>query len=710
MLPLVPEREADETETEALLSDQARRASAARAIAAVFIVLTAFGSIPSVLLGHSWATAAVQLGTAACLSVIWWRSSRQRLSATGTGMGLVVLILLEVTLSAIVVPNPVDAVQISYLLSLTPFLAAVTLRARGVIITIVGGFVALLLLVAYYDQALGGWEPFVTNFFYFAAASTAALVGAIASERALRALASEQQRAHAARAEARSAEARYQLVAEHVSDLVSVHDEQGRFVYVSPAHQRVLGFDPKELLGKVAPELIHPDDLSMVSASFHKTLTEGKGAAVARIRTVDGSFRWFHVGMSLVEQAEGQGGVVAMTAHDITEQRELSEALEATRRMESLGRLAGGVAHDFNNLLMVIQSASDLVSSQLPGDHPVQVDLADVRRAAERATALTQQLLTFARRQVLPSDTSSLVTKVVGDLVPILARLSGPNIVVEAKLESERREVEASPVQLEQLLMNLCANARDAMPNGGRLTLRVRDRTLGAFEVADLKPGPYVEITVEDTGVGMTPEVQARMFEPFFTTKPAGRGTGLGLATVFGLVSQLGGHIGVQSELGRGSTFTILLPEATGWPARESSKVSKIADFGEKLDVLVVEDEDTVRALVVRILNNAGHRVVQASSIEEAIEAAQAPGAGFDAVVTDVVLGSGDGITALERITSLHPKAAVVVVSGFSPSPERVAALGASGAEFLPKPFGATALLGALAKARARAAPVPERK
>ncbi len=289
--------------------------------------------------------------------------------------------------------------------------------------------------------------------------------------------------------------------------------------------------------------------------------------------------------------------------------------------MESLGRLAGGVAHDFNNLLMVIQSASDLASSQLPSEHPVQVDLSDVRRAAERASALTQQLLTFARRQVLPSDASSVASKVVGDLVPILTRLCGPDILFDAELDSPRREVEASPVQLEQLLMNLCANARDAMPNGGRLGLRVRDRTLAGFEVADLKAGRYVEITVEDTGIGMSPEVQARMFEPFFTTKPAGRGTGLGLATVFGLVSQLRGNIAVRSSSGGGRPSRCCSPEAQGWPARESSKVGKLAEIGgEALDVLVIEDEDTVRALVVRIseqrraprgageLDRAGHR------------------------------------------------------------------------------------------------------
>ncbi len=263
-----------EKETDALIADQARRASAARAISAVFVVLTFVGSVPSVLLGRSWPTALVQLATSACLATIWWRSRHERLSATRTGMGLVVVILLEVTLSAIVAPHPGDAVQISYLISLTPFLAAITLRSRGVIVTDPGRRARARRRRL--PRAAAGWQPFVTNFFYFAAASTAALFGSLASERALRALASEEARARAARARARNAEARYQLVSEHVSDLVSVHDEEGRFVYVSPAHQRVLGIDPKELLGKSTPEFIHPEDLPLLSASFRKTLVEGK--------------------------------------------------------------------------------------------------------------------------------------------------------------------------------------------------------------------------------------------------------------------------------------------------------------------------------------------------------------------------------------------------------------------------------------------------
>ncbi|MGC4092993.1 MAG: ATP-binding protein [Polyangiaceae bacterium] len=522
----------------------------------------------------------------------------------------------------------------------------------------------------------------------------------LASERALRAHAEEARRVEQAEAAARAAQRRYQLVSDLMSDLVGVFDEQGRVVYASPSFQRILGVDPLSIVGRPTPELIHPEDLEATGAAFLSTVAEGKATAVARVKAADGSYRWFHIGLSRMNAEAGEQGIIAVSARDITEQRELSEALEATRRMEALGRLAGGVAHDFNNMLMVIQSASDLASSRLPSEHAARIELSEVNHAIQRAAALTQQLLTFARRQVLPGDASSVVAHVVRDLCPILARLCGSDIELQTRLDGSARRVDVSPVQIEQLLMNLCANARDAMPSGGTLKVTLADRELLPREIADLKPGSYVELIVEDSGSGISPEVQLRMFEPFFTTKSAGRGTGLGLATVFGLVNQLGGHIGVRSELGRGTAFTLLLPESHGTHARESERIELKSLGARPLSILVVEDERAVRTLIARILTNAGHRVTEAESIEHALAASEAPDVHFEAIVTDVVLGAGDGIALLERIRKRHPRAAVVVVSGFSPSPERVAELASRGAEFLPKPFGSEALLSALSSAR----------
>jgi CheY-like chemotaxis protein len=249
--------------------------------------------------------------------------------------------------------------------------------------------------------------------------------------------------------------------------------------------------------------------------------------------------------------------------------------------------------------------------------------------------------------------------------------------------------------------MNLAANARDAMPDGGTLTIVSELRTLESGELGELQAGDYVELTIEDSGVGMSPEVQARIFEPFFTTKPAGRGTGLGLATVFGLVAQLGGHIAVTSTEGAGTSFRVLLPCAA---AELTSAVMRAAKLPpQALEVLVVDDEDAVRTLIGRILEAAGHRVTQAASAEMAIAAAKTASARFNLILTDVVLGAEDGLATLDTLRAAHPGAAVIVMSGYSPTPERVAELSRQGAEFLPKPFGAVQLMAALDRARTAA-------
>lgn len=385
------------------------------------------------------------------------------------------------------------------------------------------------------------------------------------------------------------------------------------------------------------------------------------------------------------------------------QERNLSLALEATRRMEALGRLAGGVAHDFNNLILVIQSCAEFVAGALGRNHPSRPDLETVFDATRRATSLTNQLLTFSRRQVLSSQERTLASRTVSEFVPILQRICGTNIRFDLEMNDSCCEVNTSPVQLEQILMNLTTNARDSMPRGGKLTVTLRDHTLQASEVAALPPGRYLELAVSDTGTGMTPDVQARLFEPFFTTKPFGKGTGLGLSTVFGLVSQLRGHVAVHSVMGEGTTFTLWLPEAPP-ESRQSEEPAAppSEDAQTPLDVLVVDDEADVRALVARILSSAGHRVTDVASAEEAVRTVEAPNTHFDAVVTDVVLGSEDGVSMLERLASATRGAAIVVVSGFSPSPERVAEITRRRAEFLPKPFGAAELLSALSRARTR--------
>jgi CheY-like chemotaxis protein len=249
--------------------------------------------------------------------------------------------------------------------------------------------------------------------------------------------------------------------------------------------------------------------------------------------------------------------------------------------------------------------------------------------------------------------------------------------------------------------MNLAVNARDAMPDGGTLHVVLARRRVEEGELVDLRAGDYVEILIKDSGIGMSADVQARMFEPFFTTKPAGRGTGLGLATVFGLVAQLGGHIAVSSKEGAGTEFRVLLPCAAEEATSAVMRAAKLT--AKSLEVLVIDDEEAIRTLIGRILEAAGHRVTQAASAEMAIATAKTASARFDAIVTDVVLGADDGVATLDTLRAAHPQAVVIVMSGYSPTPERVAELARQGAEFLPKPFGAVQLMAALDRARSAA-------
>ena len=619
--------------------------------------------------------------------------------ASFAGSLIVVTAAIQYSVTAFFAPNGRDAISIAYFCALVPLVAAATMRVRGVIASGLVGAVSLAAQGAMRGQAMdGSWQELVGAYYYFAATWVVAAFAAAASERALRSHVREELRAAHALAATREAEGRYKLVAEQVSDLVSVLDDQGRFVYLSPSHERVLGIDLTQALGRSSPELVHPDDLHAMGEAFLKTLQEGQAFTVGRLQQHDGQYRWFHIRFSRIAPGAELGGTVATSARDITEQQRLSEALEGTRRMESLGRLAGGVAHDFNNLLLVIQACTDLAARQLPEGHSARADLADISRTTERAAALTKQLLTFARRQVLPARQRSQASSVVHELLPILARVCGKQTAVTVDLMESGSDVNASSVELEQIIMNLTSNARDAMPDGGKLAIAVRPRAVTEGELPGLRPGAYVELSFKDTGVGMSREVQARIFEPFFTTKPAGRGTGLGLATVFGLVTQLGGHVAVSSVEQQGTEFRVLLPCAPGEAA--TAMAASIRQAKQKLRVLVVDDEEVVRTLIGRILDAAGHVVTQAASAEAAIAAASASVARFDLILTDVVLGAADGIAVLGTLREAHPNAAVVVMSGYSPTPERVAELSRQGAEFLPKPFGALQLMAAVERAR----------
>jgi signal transduction histidine kinase/ActR/RegA family two-component response regulator len=382
----------------------------------------------------------------------------------------------------------------------------------------------------------------------------------------------------------------------------------------------------------------------------------------------------------------------------------LTLQLEKSARMEALGRLAGGIAHDFNNLLVVMQGSAELAAEDLPADHPAQEELRQIQEAATRAADLTSQLLSFSRRKLVP-PAKVHPGRVVRELEPLLRRLVGGHLGLELSVRDEHDVVVASRTQLEQILLNLAANARDATERGGTLGIRVERRELNDGEVDDLPPGKYVEISVSDTGSGMPEEVLAHLFEPFFTTKGGGRGTGLGLATSFGIATQMGGTIAVESQVGVGSTFRLLLPLAVTTGAQSEARL-RLPQRPRR--VLVVDADDSVQSLVARILMAEGFEVLVAGDAPTCLETARTA-APLDVVLTDLVLGADDATRLLAELRGLQPGAAFVVMSSYSPDRSSMDRLAAAGATFLAKPFQSAQLVDAVLSAtREAGAPGPD--
>jgi len=356
-----------------------------------------------------------------------------------------------------------------------------------------------------------------------------------------------------------------------------------------------------------------------------------------------------------------------------------------------VGRLAGGIAHDFNNILGVITGFNNLAVGQLPENHPVQPRLIQIRRAADKAIDLTRQLLAFSRRQVLQPKVLD-VGALLDDVRPMLQRLIGEDVELIMARTGEHHRIEADPTKVEQVLLNLVINARDAMPRGGTLSLEVNNELLDAEYFrrrgAAGEPGPYVRLAVSDTGIGMEPEVQARIFEPFYTTKPEGVGTGLGLSTAYGIVKQSGGFIWVYSEVGQGTVFKIYLPRVDAEDASpgEDSPEEDTAPRGTET-IMVVEDQEALRALTCELLEHLGYTVLAASDGQEALKlAAQEPGP-IHLLVSDVVMPHMDGRELAERLSGLRPDLRVLYISGYTDGTITHRGLLGAGVSLLEKPF-----------------------
>jgi signal transduction histidine kinase len=393
----------------------------------------------------------------------------------------------------------------------------------------------------------------------------------------------------------------------------------------------------------------------------------------------------------IYEQERLTGAVV--TFEDITERRLLEQQYQQAQKMEAIGRLAGGVAHDFNNLLTAILGYCELLLDELEPTDPRRRDITEIRKAGSRAAELTRQLLAISRKQIIEPKRLDL-NAIIVEIRPMLGRVIGEDVIVVLDLSPQLGAVTADHGQVEQVILNLAVNARDAMPNGGTVTIKTADvdiNELDAGNVAGVKPGRYVMLAVTDTGTGMTPEVQARVFEPFFTTKPVGQGTGLGLASVYGIVTGAGGAVRVRSAVGKGSSFELLFPLLEGAEAVVKAPPTMLPPRAEGETVLVVDDADGARELIARLLQRQGYAVLVAESPEEAIRLFDA-NASVDVLLTDVIMPGMSGAALARQLVARRPELKVIYMSGYTDDAVVHHDVLKPGTAFLNKPFDSAAL------------------
>ena len=478
-----------------------------------------------------------------------------------------------------------------------------------------------------------------------------------------------------------------------------------RFAFVSERARDLLGARPTEIYDDTARawERMHPADRAEMTAAFARaSKTNEPWSFDFRIRGADGRTSWLRDVATAVRARDPDRVIWNGVMVDITDQRRLQEELLQSQKMDSLGRLAGGVAHDFNNLLTVIRGFADVLSTQFAEEDPRLGEVREIRSAADRATSLTRQLLAVSRRQVLVTREVDL-NLLIQEMERMLGRVIGENINIRTVPGRDLGWVRADPSQLEQVLLNLAVNARDAMPEGGTLTIESRRRTVGAGREEPsprgVPPGDYVMLSVHDTGVGMDQATQLMIFEPFFTTKPVGEGTGLGLSTVYGIVQQSNGVITVESEPGNGTAICIFLPripEPEGIPRETAPPRSLPASTEIRATILLVEDDDGVRRLTRRVLEQYGFRAVEARTGVEALQLLELDHPRIDAVVSDLVMPGMSGKELVGRLRELRPEMPVVYLSGYT-SEEVTNEIRAHPRQtFLQKPFSPDALATAL--------------
>ena len=489
--------------------------------------------------------------------------------------------------------------------------------------------------------------------------------------------------------------------------VVLILDREGKVVRFNPFAQELTGYSEKDVVGKDWFATFLPDgDRPRVEDVFRAVMSgEPARGIVNPILARDGRhilIRWYN---SLLRDAQGEVIGVLSIGNDITEIREKEEQLRQAVKMEAIGRLAGGIAHDFNNMMAIIRGYADLLAKSV-SDEQQQEDVGKIRTAAGRAAGLTKQLLAFSRRQVVQPRTIQLNDVILG-MDSMLRRVIGEDVELTTVAAKRLWPVTADPAQIEQVILNLVVNAREAMPDGGKLTIGTANATLGksrAARLPDVAPGKYAVLSVSDTGVGMADEVKAHVFEPFFTTKEVGEGTGLGLATCYGIIKQNDGHIEVESEPGKGATFRLYLPRSLA-PAEKAGAearppVGRLREGRET--ILVAEDEEPVRQLIVRVLREAGYTVLETANAREALPLGEHYEGPIHLLVTDVIMPGTGGKDLAARLTEKRPDMKVLYISGYAGPLSLGREPGLDGAVFLAKPFSPGELTRGVRKALGR--------
>ena len=493
----------------------------------------------------------------------------------------------------------------------------------------------------------------------------------------------------------RNSEQSYRSLVDGVRDVIFALSPGGEVTSLNPAFEEMTGFPPAEWVGRPFEAFVHPDDVPLALDLFGRVLQgEPRPTIQFRILTRAGTYRVAEFSAT-AQLRDGRLTGILGIGRDVTERLGLEQQLRQAQKMEAVGRLAGGIAHDFNNILTAITGHADLLLEDLGHHDPRRADVDEIRRSAERAAGLTRQLLAFSRQQVLQPKVVDLNALVL-DMDKLLRRLIGEDVELATVLDPTLGRVTADPGQLEQVIVNLAVNARDAMPQGGKLTLETRNIDLDSsytLEHSLVKPGPYVQLTVSDSGIGMDEETQAHAFEPFFTTKPRGQGTGLGLAMVYGTVKQSGGFIWVYSEPGRGATFKIYLPrvDAPVESAAPPAPVERPPRGSET--VLLAEDEPAVRAIARQALERQGYTVLAAPSGADALALAAQHGATIHLLLTDVVMPGMSGRDLADRLTAQRPGIRVLYISGYTDNAIVRHGMLEPGLAYLQKPFRPDALV-----------------